>query len=918
MCHAAETSKLQAQVYFTEERSIDAIKRFKPSPEVKHRDTGQANKFRQPAKRQESSGRKCHYCGSHHVPDRCPACGKQCRSCGKRNHFSRACKSKSVNRVCQNSSVEFTNSANRCKYPPEQFFVSTVRADSMSSSRQAILLINDRPVNFKIDTGAQANIISKKLLNDIYGSGVNVRKTSVKLSMYTGQTIQLLGCTTLPANKDLNSPVIHLDFLVTKNSYQPILGVAAFADKLGLIRKCDNVNSVNCCKSISNLCKYNHVFEGLGNLPGKYRITLCENSVPVVCVTRKVAFSLLEPLKADLDRMVNAGVIEKVTEPTDWVSPLVIVQKKNGALRVCLDPQNLNRAIKRPQCNLPTFEDITTFFDPRVESEIVVDASPFGLGAVLQQRGKPIAFASSTSTPAQRNYAHIEKELLVVVYECKKFHQYVYGTKFKIYSDHKPLIAMSKKPLSAMSSRMQRFYLQLQCYDYEIFYKPGKEMFVSDTLSRAPLIKNHFPTAEEDSLVLSVLDSLPISDIQLQEISDANKSYPIVQRLKSLSECGWDNSKGVSLSAKKYLQYKDELYFVDNLLFKLNLIVVPESTRREILNRLHEGHFGIVKTISMARTCVFWPGTPKDIKEMIEKCPVCAKFQIGNAPEPEMPHEFPTSPWVKVAIDFYFNELISDGGPPFNSPDFDCFAKSWKFKHEKVSAQYPKSNGQVERTIQTVKKIFRKTFADSKDSYLALLLYRATPALGSIYSPAELLMNRKLSAVLSSSSIHKGVQNESYYNYQKRLRDRRAKIKSYRRTLPELRPGSSVFVQNRVRQWEPAKVLRQNEIPRSYRIRTYNGEVRTRNRIHLRPNKCSDFASFKNFTASEEYSTSDAIPDSTPTVRSQEPVDEPASNFQSSQESCSYEPISRSPDKGPYRTRYGRVAKPPSRYVAKF
>ncbi|GBN09345.1 hypothetical protein AVEN_156307-1 [Araneus ventricosus] len=140
--------------------------------------------------------------------------------------------------------------------------------------------------------------------------------------------------------------------------------------------------------------------------------------------------------------MVKAEVIEKVTKPTDWISPLVIVQKKNGALRVCLDPQNLNKAIKRPQYNLPTFEDITTFFDPRIESEIVVDASPRGLGAVLQQRGKPIAFASSTLTPAQRNYAHIEKELLAVVYGCKKFHQYVYGTKFKIYSNHKPLIAV--------------------------------------------------------------------------------------------------------------------------------------------------------------------------------------------------------------------------------------------------------------------------------------------------------------------------------------------------------------------------------------------------------------------------------------------------------------------------------------------
>ncbi|GBL90203.1 hypothetical protein AVEN_130321-1 [Araneus ventricosus] len=277
MCRAAETSKLQAQFYFTEERSINAIKRFKPSPEVNPRATGQANKLRQPAKRQESSGRKWHYSGSHHVP------------------------------------------------------------------------------------GAQVNRISEKLLNDIYGSGVNVQKTSINLSTYTGQTIELLGCTTLPVKKDLNSPVIHLDFLVTKDSYQPILGLTTSADKLGLIRKCDNVNSVNCCKSISNLlCKYNQVFEGLGNLPGKYHIILCENSVPVVSVSRKVAFSLLEPLKAEIDRMVKAGVIEKVTEPRDWVSPLVIVQNKSGALRVCLDPQNLNRAIKRPQYNLPTFEDITS------------------------------------------------------------------------------------------------------------------------------------------------------------------------------------------------------------------------------------------------------------------------------------------------------------------------------------------------------------------------------------------------------------------------------------------------------------------------------------------------------------------------------------------------------------------------------
>ncbi|GBL76541.1 hypothetical protein AVEN_53278-1 [Araneus ventricosus] len=201
---------------------------------------------------------------------------------------------------------------------------------------------------------------------------------------------------------------------------------------------------------------------------------------------------------------------------------------------------------------------------------------------------------------------------------------------------------------------------------------------------------------------------------------------------------------------------------------------------RKILNRL-QGHFGIVKTLSMARTCVFWPGISKDIKEMIKKCPVCAKHQIGNAPEHEMPHEFPTSPLVKVAIDFFY----------FNGKNYE----------------------------------------------------------------------------------EKGVQNDSYYSYQKRQRDRCAVFKSHQRTLSELQPGSSVFVQNRVPQWEPEEVLCQNEIARSYRIRTYN-----RNRIHLRPNKCSDMAPFEIFTDYKDYSTSDTIPESTPVVRPQEPVAELASD----------------------------------------
>ncbi|GBN68785.1 hypothetical protein AVEN_275293-1, partial [Araneus ventricosus] len=119
--------------------------------------------------------------------------------------------------------------------------------------------------------------------------------------------------------------------------------------------------------------------------------------------------------------------------------------------------------------------------------------------------------------------------------------------------------------------------------------------------------------------------------------------------------------------------------------------------------------------------------------------------------------------------------------------------------------------------------------------------------------------------------------------------------------------------------WEVAEVLRQNEVPRSYCIRTYNGEIRTKIRIHLRPNKYSNLAPFKNVKGYKEYSTRDTLPESTPVVRPQEQATESASDSQSNPVSSFHEDSSRCPDKGPYRIpRYGRFIKPPSRYGATF
>ena len=116
-----------------------------------------------------------------------------------------------------------------------------------------------------------------------------------------------------------------------------------------------------------------------------------------------------------------------------------------------------------------------------VENDVILscDASPYGVGAVLSQvvngEEKPVAFASRSLAPAERIYAQIDREGLAVVFGVKKFHQYVYGRRFTIYSDHQPLQALfgEGRTVPQMASpRIQRWALTLSAYDYSLKFRP--------------------------------------------------------------------------------------------------------------------------------------------------------------------------------------------------------------------------------------------------------------------------------------------------------------------------------------------------------------------------------------------------------------------------------------------------------------
>lgn len=142
-------------------------------------------------------------------------------------------------------------------------------------------------------------------------------------------------------------------------------------------------------------------------------------------------------------------------------------------------------------CNDPVLK-YPNFNEP---FELITDASNFAVGAILKQQGQPIAYASRTLNEAEINYATIEKEMLAIIWACKHFRPYLYGNKFIICTDHKPLTWLFS--LKEHNSRLMRWKLKLEEYNYEIKYTKGKSN-QADTLSRIK-VENYLNHWENES-----------------------------------------------------------------------------------------------------------------------------------------------------------------------------------------------------------------------------------------------------------------------------------------------------------------------------------------------------------------------------------------------------------------------------------
>ena len=189
-----------------------------------------------------------------------------------------------------------------------------------------------------------------------------------------------------------------------------------------------------------------------------------------------------------------------------------------------------------------TSNSVVAYFDPKKATEIIVDASPVGLGAILTQKGiQPdgsisshvCVYASRTLSDVERRYSQTEKETLAIVWGCEKFHLYIYGAEFNIVTDHKALEIIFNNPNSRPPARIERWSLRLQNYDFTVKFKPGKEN-PADFMSRHPVSRSTTKGCDaEEYLNFITRHVTPIAMTSQEILCEINKDS-VMTELKSI------------------------------------------------------------------------------------------------------------------------------------------------------------------------------------------------------------------------------------------------------------------------------------------------------------------------------------------------------------------------------------------------
>ena len=555
-----------------------------------------------------------------------------------------------------------------------------------------------------------------------------------------------------------------------------------------------------------------------------------------------------------------------------------------------------------------TTSPMLSFYDINKPTRLSTDASRHGLGFILQQKTGDtwtlIQAGSRFLSDTETRYAIIELEMLAVSWAIMKCRVFLAGLPhFYVSTDHNPLIPIlnSRRLDEVENPRLQRLKARLMGYNFTVQWTKGSNNSAPDALSRYPVSdpNTEDTLAEYDNQcnpevstaeIRAITATEPFTTSRLQELRDKAIHDPAYQQLQTIIMNGFPNHRNqLPESCRQFWNVREHLSIDEGLIVYGCRLLIPTVMRRQVLLDLHESHQGSVRTKQRAHLTVYWPGIDNDIDNIILSCQLCQDHLSSHPKEPLIQKPKPLRPFQEVAADYCsyggkqflilvdcftdWPEVIpmgqntsthhliqtlrqtftrtaipdvlwSDCGPQFTANTFKNFTKQWGFSHLTSSPRYPQSNGKIEATVKSMKKILAASWDHrnlNEDKLCrALLQYRNMPSRKDGLSPAQKLFGQPIQDTLPAhrrsfspewqKHMHEAEQqatnvldqSETFYN-------------THAHSLPDIHVGSTVALQNpQTKLWDIYGTVVAVGPHRRYHIKTLSGRVLVRNRRFLR------------------------------------------------------------------------------------